>query len=64
MHGVTREAFSDERVDIDAQVYPFVADQHVAWDSSMHLIGHDLLGSIAEHQSAFGLKGEYETLIR
>ena len=49
MDRVSRKALFDERVDIDAEVDPLVSDDHVVWDSGMHLVGNDLLGSIREH---------------
>ena len=49
------ETLSYERVDVDAKVDPAIPRYHGIGDPSVHLIRHNTLGSIAEHQSASAL---------
>ena len=48
-----RKAAVDERVDVDAEVHPFLSDDHTVRDSDVHLVGHDAFCPVAEHQPSF-----------
>lgn len=53
MHSpIPGETLLYEGVYVDAKVGPFVTDNEVVRDASMHLIRRDLLGTFAEHESA------------
>jgi hypothetical protein len=47
--GLAAEALLDEGAEVDAQVYPLVALDERVGNPGVHLVGHDLLGSIAKH---------------
>ena len=49
---VAREALSNERVYIDAEVSPAISSHLRVWNPSMHLICHDAFRTITKHQTS------------